>query len=73
MKGRRPTYRELEEANVSLTDAVTRLNFKMDRIIEVQDKINEEQDKIIEDLSRRLRYYENENSPPSSDSLEWKR
>ena len=63
MKGRRPTYRELEEANVSLTDAVTRLNFKMDRIIEVQDK-------IIEDLSRRLKYYENENSPPSSDSLE---
>ena len=34
MKGHRPTYRELEEANVSLTDAVTRLNFKMDRIIE---------------------------------------
>ena len=63
MKGRRPTYRELEEANVSLTDAVTRLNFKMDRIIEVQDK-------IIEDLSRRLKYYENENSPSSSDSLE---
>ena len=63
MKGRRPTYRELEEANVSLTDAVARLNSKMDKMIE-------EKDKMIEDLSRRLRYYENENSPPSSDSLE---
>ena len=66
MKGRRQTYRELEEANVSLTDAMTRLNFKIDRIIEEQGKINE-------DLSRMLRYYKNENSPPSSDSLEWKR
>ena len=33
----------------------------------------EEKDRMIKETSKRLRYYKNENSSPSSDSLEWKR
>ena len=62
MKGRRPTYRELEETITSLTDRMNRL-----------ERMLGEKDRMIEETSKRLRYYENENSPPSSDSLEWKR
>ncbi len=32
-----------------------------------------EKDRTIEEQNRRLRYYENENSPPSAESLEYKR
>ena len=62
MKGRRPTYREIEETITSLTDRMNRL-----------ERMLGERDRMIEETSKRLRYYENENFPPSSDSLEWKR
>ncbi len=43
------------------------------RTIEKLNKIIEKLNKTIREQGNRLRYYENENSPPSADSLEWKR
>jgi len=52
MKGRRPTYREIEEAVASLAGEVRGLKRAVG-----------ERDRTIEDMRKRLRYYENENSP----------
>ena len=38
-----------------------------------KNKIIESKDRTIVDMRHRLGYYENRNSPPSSDSLESKR
>ncbi len=76
MKGRRPTYRELEATIVSFTDRISTLENNQkaaNRTIEEQGRLIKEKDRIIEEQGRRLRYYENENSPPSAESLEYKR
>ncbi len=43
-----------------------------DNIIKERDTTIEKLNNIIKDQGSRLRYYENENSPPSADSLAWK-
>lgn len=59
MKGRRPTHHENEATIASLIERVGRL-----------ERTIEERDRTIEDMRKRLRHCENENSPPSSGSLE---
>ncbi len=61
MKGRRPTYRKLEATIVSVTDRISTL----ERSLKATNRMLEEKDKTIEEQGRQLRYYENENSPPS--------
>ena len=69
MGSRRLTYRELEETLRSVTDAVSGLKAKIDAVQEENGLLR----RANESLQRRLEYYENSNSPPSADSLEWRR
>ena len=69
MGSRRPTYRELEETLRSVTDAVSGLKAKIDAVQEENGLLR----RANESLQRRLEYYGNSNSPPSADSLEWRR
>ena len=76
MKGRRPTNRELAEVLSSATDAVSRLRAEWDRLlqkVDSQDRAIASLQQTLNSMLRRLVYYENPNSPPSADSLEWKR
>ena len=68
MSSRRPTYGELEETLCSVTDAVSGLKAKIDAVQEENGLLS----RVNESLQRRLEYYENSNSPPSADSLEWR-
>ncbi len=65
MKGRRPTYRELEATIVSFTDRISTLENNQKAMC----RMIKEKDRTIEEQDRRLRYYENKNSPPSAGSL----
>ncbi len=83
MKGQPPIYCEIEASTASPTETIRNLKKDLkerDNIIEEQgrtikqlNKTIEKRDKTIREQGNRLRYYENENSPPSADSLEWKR
>ncbi len=67
--GSRPTNRELQEALRSATDRIAALQSKFDTAL---NKI-EQFERAIEYYQRMLSYYQNPNTPPSADSLEWKR
>ncbi len=67
--GSRPTNRELEETLRSATDRIATLQSKFNVLL---DK-NKQQERAIEYYQRMLSYYQNPNTPPSADSLEWKR
>ena len=53
----------------ALTDAVSGLKAKIDAVQEENSLLR----RANESLQRRPEYYENSNSPPSADSLEWRR
>ena len=67
--GSRPTNQELEDALHSMTERFTALQSKFDTAL---NKI-EQFERAIEYYQRMLSYYQNPNTPPSADSLEWKR
>ncbi len=69
MIGQRPTRRELEEALDSMTYAVSFMSKNMKIMKFNYDAILKEN----EEFRRKLAYYENSNSPPSANSLEWKK
>ena len=69
MGSRRSAYRELEEALRSVTDNVSSMKIKIDATQKKNDLLR----RSIESLQRGLEYYENPNSPPSTDSLGWRR
>ncbi len=83
MKGQPSACCEIEASTASPTETIRNLKKDLkerDNIIEEQgrtiEKLNktlEKRDKTIREQDNRLRYYENKNSPPSADSLEWKR
>ncbi len=76
MKGQLLTCCKIEASAASPTETIRNLKKDLkerDKIIEKKDKIIEKLNKTIREQGNRLRYYENENSPPSADSLEWKR
>ncbi len=76
MKGQPSTCCEIVASTTSPAETIRNLEKGLkerDKIIEKKDKIIEKLNKTIREQGNRLRYYENENSPPSADSLEWKR
>ncbi len=82
MKGQLLTCCKNEASTASPTETLRNLKKDLkerDNIIEEQGRTIKEQGRTIEKLNKtikeqgnRLRYYENENSPPSADSLAWK-
>ena len=68
MKGRRPTYREVEIALQRSNDIVIRQKNQNDSLVSKMTQMQSQ----IDTLAAKLNYYENSNSPPSSDSLAWK-
>ncbi len=79
MKGQLLTCCKIEASTTSPTETLRNLKKDLkerDNIIEEQGRTIKEQGRTIEKLNKtikeqgnRLRYYENENSPPSADSL----
>ncbi len=67
MKGQPPTHRKIE-ASAALTSETMSLRKDLkerDKTIDQLNKTINEKDKTIGEQGGRLRYYENENSPPS--------
>ncbi len=68
MKGRRPTNREMEIALQRSNDIVIRQKNQIDSLVLKMTQMQSQ----IDTLAAKLNYYENPNSPPSSDSFAWK-
>ena len=61
MQGRRPTWREQQEIIEGLSTKVSRLQEQIETLLEGQAY-----------RDKKLAYYENPNTPPSAESMEWK-
>ena len=75
MKGRRPTNSELDAALSSAMDTISSLRSERDELlqrVDSQDRAIASLQQAPESVLRKMAYYENPNSPPSADSLEWK-
>ena len=69
MKGSRPTNRELQDALNSATDKIATLQSKLETALDSIGRL----ERTVEYYPRMLSYYQNPDTPPSADSLEWKR
>ena len=69
MKGSRPTNRELQDALNSATDKIATLQSKLETALDSIGRL----ERTVEYYQRMLSYYQNPDTPPSADSLEWKR
>ncbi len=74
--GRRKTYRELELELEAGRLAMDELRSKFDEVRSERDELARAHDslrKLVDAMAHRMSYYENVNSPPSANSLVWKK